>query len=371
MVYESIIEFYDSGAPLSTQLTRDNAQDYKDRSKQYKKMLKAEYYDNENPRGVQSLYFILKAKNPDDGEHPKRYPPKRYIADWLRRQGKHQVYRQKKGKAKSIQSVIVSRPNELLQVDYVYFFRNITPSVIVADEEGLTDANKKELKAQDADFKKLFKGKAQHRGAITAIDCFSRFAYVVPIAGAVNSASAKKAMEKIIAAAEKRYDRKVERIQTDKGSEFQQDFRKYLKEKRAQHPGNYGHAYGYEGRSHSQAIVERFNGTFRRMMAKVLGKAVITPEWVEKYSNVLSNYNATPHSTLSSKMKTGETGKTLIAPRDIKADKDDAPTWKDVKANIVDHSIRSDKKQDPVFQVGDYVRIRIFKSDKDTPTFTY
>ena len=209
MAYESIIEYYDAGAPASTHLTRDNAKDYKDRSKQYKKMLKEEYYDNENPRGVQSLYNILKAKHPDDGEHPKRYPPKRFVADWLRRLGKHQVYRQKKGKAKSIQSVVVSRPNELLQVDYVYFLRNISPSVIVSDEEGLSNAKKEELETQQADFKKAFKGKAQYRGAITAIDCFSRYAYVEPIAGAVNSTTAKRAMEKIIAAAEKRYDRLV------------------------------------------------------------------------------------------------------------------------------------------------------------------
>mgnify|MGYP001265262985 CR=1 FL=1 len=73
MAYDSIIEYYDAGAPLSTSLTRDNARDYKERSKQYKRMLKEEYYDNENPRGVQSLYNILKANNPDDGEHPKRY----------------------------------------------------------------------------------------------------------------------------------------------------------------------------------------------------------------------------------------------------------------------------------------------------------
>ena len=382
MAYDSIIEYYDAGAPLSTSLTRDNARDYKERSKQYKRMLKEEYYDNENPRGVQSLYNILKANNPDDGEHPKRYPPKRFVGDWLRRQGKHQVYRQKKGKAKSIQSVVVSRPNELLQVDYVYFFRNISPSVIVSDEEGLTPAKKAELDKQEADFTKAFgRGKAQYRGAITAIDCFSRYAYVEPIAGPVNSASAKKAMVRIIAAAEKQYDRRVERVQTDKGSEFQKDFRKYMKEMHTKHPGNYRHAYGYEGRSHSQAIVERFNGTFRRMMATVLGKAVITPEWVSKYKKVLRNYNATPHTTLSSKFKKAGSGapgqrpqdieKELIAPRDIAADKDQSPTWKQIRANIVDHSIRSNKKQDPVFKVGDYVRIRIFKSDKDTPTFTY
>ena len=209
----------------------------------------------------------------------------------------------KKGKAKAIQSVIANKPNDLIQVDYVYFFRNIAPSVIVSDEEDLSAAKKKELKEQEKEFSKVFKGKAQYRGAITAIDCFSRFAYVVPIAGPVNSASAKKAMETIIKQAEDRYKRKVERIQTDKGSEFMKDFRKYLKDKKARHPEYYSHHFGFEGRSHSQAIVERFNGTFRRMMLAVLGKSIVTPTWTEKYKKVLSNYNATPHTTLTSKFK--------------------------------------------------------------------
>ena len=57
------------------------------------------------------------------------------MQEWVSRQGKNQVFKQKKGKAKSIQSVIVSKPNELIQVDYLYVFRNIAPSVIVADKD--------------------------------------------------------------------------------------------------------------------------------------------------------------------------------------------------------------------------------------------
>ena len=372
---QSIIEYYEAGGPTGDQR-------YKNRVKEYTAMLKKEYYDEENPRGVQSLYFVLKAKHPDDGEHPRDYPPKRFVADWLRRQGKHQVYRQKKGKAKSIQSVIVGKPNELIQVDYVYFFRNIAASLIVSDQENLSDAEKKELKAQETTFKAK---KVKYRGAITAIDCFSRYGYVVPIAGPVNSASAKIAMETIIKQAEQRYGRRVERIQTDKGSEFMQDFRKYLKTKKTQHPQHYSHVFGFEGRSHSQAIVERFNGTFRRMMMAVLGKALITPEWVAKYKTVLKNYNTAPHTTLSSKYKkvgsgkgtkknpvrTEDVPKKLIAPADVTDDPDGPVTWKEVKKNIVDHGIKSEGAQDPVFEVGEYVRLRIFKADKDTPTFSY
>ena len=73
-------------------------------------MLREEYYDEDSPRGAESLYYILKVKEPDDGPHPRAHPPKRYVQEWVSRQGKNQVYRQKKGKAKSIQSVIVSKP---------------------------------------------------------------------------------------------------------------------------------------------------------------------------------------------------------------------------------------------------------------------
>eukprot|EP01046_Picozoa_sp_COSAG06_P004290 COSAG06_NODE_178_length_20949_cov_26.114053_7_plen_587_part_00 len=393
MPYQPIIEHYDDGAPIQDDngvTPNPKAQAYKDASRDYKRMLRKEYYDEDNPRGANSLYYILKVKHPDDGNHPRAHPPKRYVSEWISRQGKTQVFKKKKGKAKSIQSVILSKPNDLIQVDYVYFFRNIAPSVIISDEDDLSAADKKKLKEQDKDFSEFFgKGKVQYRGAITAIDCFSRFAYVVPIAGPVNSTTAKAAMEKIIKEAEKRYDRRVSRIQTDKGSEFMKDFRKYLKDRKAQHPSHYSHVFGFEGRSHSQAIVERFNGTFRRMMTAVLGKSLFTPDWTDKYKKVLKNYNATPHTTLSSKskwvdvqegdgsaqspieIKKRQTNKKLIAPADITDDKDDDPTWKEVARNIVDHSIKSDTAQDPVYKVGDYVRIRIFKPNKDTPSFSF
>ena len=145
---DSIIEFYEAGAPVGPGQPRPNAQKYKDRARQYKKMLREEYYDEENPRGVDSLYFVLKAKHPDDGEHPRKHPPKRFVADWLRRQGKHQVYRRKKGKAKSIQSVIVSKPNELIQVDYLYFFRNIAPMEEYEVKEIVGYANKAKTKVK-------------------------------------------------------------------------------------------------------------------------------------------------------------------------------------------------------------------------------
>ena len=77
MVYQPIIEYYEAGAPLSTNLASHNAQDYIDAARRYKRMLREEYYDNDNARGAQSLYYILKVKYPDEGPLPREHPPKR------------------------------------------------------------------------------------------------------------------------------------------------------------------------------------------------------------------------------------------------------------------------------------------------------
>lgn len=286
-----MISYYENGAQRkSDKRPRADAQKYKDAAKRYLVMLDKAYYKDDNARGVQALYWLLKSEHEDDGDHPKKYPPRRFVKDWLSQQATHQVTKRKKGISKTIQSIILNRPNELIQVDYVYMFRNIAEEIIVEDED---NANKDKIKEQNELFKK--EG-IKWRGAITAIDCFSRYAYVVPIEGVLNSSKAAEAMQRIIRKAEDRYPgRRIRRIQTDKGPEFEKEFRKLLKEKTAQHIGFYKHVYGYEGRSQSQGIVERFNGTYRRMLSAVLGKEVLTPKWKHKSDTIVANYNKTPH----------------------------------------------------------------------------
>ena len=53
------------------------------------------------------------------------------------------MFRQKKGKSKSIQSVIVNEPNELLQIDYIYLFRNIAPQIVIEENKSAEDKKKK------------------------------------------------------------------------------------------------------------------------------------------------------------------------------------------------------------------------------------
>ena len=77
MPYQPIIEHYDDGAPIQDDngvTPNPKAQAYKDASRDYKRMLRKEYYDEDNPRGANSLYYILKVKHPDDGDHPRAQP---------------------------------------------------------------------------------------------------------------------------------------------------------------------------------------------------------------------------------------------------------------------------------------------------------
>ena len=61
---QSMIEYYEAGGP-------NNSQIYRTRAADYKRKLRDEYYDNDNPRGPRALYYILKVKFPDNGPHPE------------------------------------------------------------------------------------------------------------------------------------------------------------------------------------------------------------------------------------------------------------------------------------------------------------
>ena len=213
------------------------------------------------------MFYTLKARA---DSRRGDYPTRRFIEDFLNRQQRHQVFKQTKKKTDTIQSVVANRPNQLLQVDYLYFWWSHDG---VEDERGEgpidTEGQPGKAKDPDADTKlkevdKLFgkgKNKITYRGAIIAIDCFSRRGYAVPIAGNINSDKAKDAMKEILDEADEVYGDKYKpprTIQTDKGSEFMNNFRKYLNDLKDDTPKDtgyfYNHQFGYTGRSH------RFDG---------------------------------------------------------------------------------------------------------------
>eukprot|EP01047_Picozoa_sp_COSAG01_P072823 COSAG01_NODE_11689_length_1878_cov_144.896009_2_plen_483_part_01 len=334
-----IIKYYEDGGNANTPAA-ESAQ-MKQQAVDWQRKLKDEFYGTSerdgNPIGRQGMYLVLKRK------HPNSYPTKRFVGGWLRRQMSNQINRGVRKVSPSIQSVIVSKPNDLIQIDYMYFYRNLT---------GGLEPNSDDLDTQQlAKIQKLLKGKVP--GCITAIDCFSRVGYAYPVPGNINSNEAWKIFKKIRADAEKRYKTKIKRVQTDKGSEFMKTFRKGLKGLAANNPGFYRHSFGYTGRSQTQGLVERFNGTLKRMIQRNLNFH-LGNKWTAYLNTALEKYNTNPHSTIK------------MAPYDV-----DPTNYAIVKENIIKEAKKKKRSQDVVYKPGDLVRIKIYKPKRLTPNFTY
>ena len=65
----------------------------------------------------------------------------------------------------------------------------------------------------------------------------------------------------------------------------------------AQNPGEYKHVFGFEGRSQSQGLVERYNGTIKMMLRRRLAGR-LGAEWKDYLDDAVKNYNANKHSTI-------------------------------------------------------------------------
>ena len=126
---KDIIEYYEDGGNAGTDASV--ATEMKRQASNWQSKLKKEFYDEANTIGRKGMYLVLKKKFPND------YPTKRFVGAWLRRQISNQVNRQPPKTAPSIQSVITSKPNELIQIDYLYFFRNLTGEPLVEDDDDL------------------------------------------------------------------------------------------------------------------------------------------------------------------------------------------------------------------------------------------
>eukprot|EP01045_Picozoa_sp_COSAG04_P007590 COSAG04_NODE_399_length_14959_cov_28.238730_19_plen_85_part_01 len=57
------------------------------------------------------------------------------MRSWLRRQASNQIFQRPLRKGGDIQAVITSQPNEVIQVDYMYFYRNLTGEPVIDEEE--------------------------------------------------------------------------------------------------------------------------------------------------------------------------------------------------------------------------------------------
>lgn len=123
-----------------------------------------------------------------------------------------------------------------------------------------------------------------HQYILTIIDCFSKYAFVVPLKDK-SASEVKEAFKKVFTA------RKPLKIQTDRGKEFvNQTLKSFFKD-------NMIHFFTTKNEQYKCAIVERFNRTLKEKMYRYF-----TSAGNRRYINVLpklvQGYNNSYHSSI-------------------------------------------------------------------------
>jgi len=250
--------------------------------------LKAIYYDPKNSGslgGVQPLFREAKIKNPAITIDQ--------VKEFLRRQrtySLHKPYRKK-------------------------FHRNRT----------IVGSIDKQWQADLADMTKLGRSNGGYRYILTCIDCFSRFAWAVP----VKRKSADNLEEAFTKLFKQANPRVPQRIQTDKGKEFfNSKVRNLFKAKGIHH-------FASES-EFKAAVVERFNRTLKTKLWHYF-TAKSTNRFLEVLPDILHSYNHTVHRSIGMK------------PADVTS-KDELKIW-------MKNKTPEDKSRKEPVKEGDVVRI--------------
>ena len=158
---------------------------------------------------------------------------------------------------------------------------------------------------------------------LMVIDCFSKYGWAVPLK--------KKTGEEVLNAFKKIFkERKCEKLQTDKGTEFiNKQTQEYFKKEGI-------NFFTTENETKAQ-IVERWNRTIKDKMFKYF-TANNTKKWIDVLPDLIYNYNNSFHSSIK------------ITPTEASLKKNE----KQVKENLYP---TKEKLQKPVFKIGDKVRI--------------
>ena len=324
-----------------------------------------EYYKKGNRVGRDMLFRKFKF------EDPINHPSKRFVNAWLKNQLTNQIWRQSI-KAKTIQAIITSRPNELIQVDYIYMLKGGANQYVVKEKTKPKSMSDKEwaqnlvdVSEENKSLESLKLNKVMYKGAITAVDAFSRRGYARAVKGNINSEKAfdvvysnkrsivKEAEDWVDAKPHKGNKHLVDKLQTDKGSEFMLNFREGLKDTKIRH------VFGYEGRSVAQALVERFNGTLKRIIKQLITNEDGTLDmlhWKKKLALSVNIYNNNIHSTI------------MRSPNSVGDIPNDLVT---VKQSILNYAKKHKAYTSTPLKQGDYVRIYLYNHKKNEPSFTF
>lgn len=202
------------------------------------------YYKEGNQFGIIKFYKLAQARGLPYS--------RKAVMDWLRRQKTYQLTRPAK-KRRAIQPVIAREPFKVMQVD-------------------LTDYGSVKL--------------------LTMIDVFSKYAFVKRIPN--KSASiVRDAIVDVFDSVDKLYKHEKRRLLSDNGPEFKNELLTAALDE-IDVRQMFGRAYTPQ----SQGVVERFNGTFKRMLKRAkLTQQFVTPShaFIQK---LVHNYNHSYHSSI-------------------------------------------------------------------------
>lgn len=258
-------------------------------------VLKELYYNQNFLFGRDKLF--AKAKK----DFPNVKVTKRFTMEWLKKQETYQLHRRKQTRT-TIQATKVKKPREQLQVD-------------------LVDLSQ-------------YQTKKGNKWIINVIDMFSKKAWSRPMKnkGAKTVAEAMESMLKETGT--------VSVLRSDNGKEFlNKDFEKVLKKAGLKHVTSRSYT------PQSQGGVERFNGTLKSMIEKLItsGKR----QWDNHLSSLIENYNDSVHTA------------TKMTPNDAEQKSNRRKVRKRIKK--ARKNIKVTNQQEEI-NVGDRVRIVLDKN---------
>lgn len=177
------------------------------------------------------------------------------------------------------------------------------------------------------DLRNLSKQNKGYKYILTVIDCFSRYAWGIPLKDKLGS-TVKDAFKQIFK------ERKPNKLWVDQGSEYiNKNFKEWLDSQKIQ---TY-HTYS----EHKSSIAERFNRTLKSRIWRIFSENN-NYKWIDELPNLVNDYNSSTHRTLKT--------------TPIEASKSNN------EIKILKHLYgKSTHDKKPKFKIGDYVRISLVK----------
>jgi hypothetical protein len=213
----------------------------------YKDILENIYYTASNPnafRSVRKLYSAAKQQIPN-----LKF---KNVKDWLSGELTYTLHKQARRNF-SREKIFVTQEFEQYQADLV-------------------------------DMVKYYRTNNNYRYILTVIDCFSRFAFAIPVKNKKGE-SIRDALKIIFK------ENKPEKLQTDRGSEFlNEPVQSYLKKEEISF-------FTAHNTKFKCAIVERFNRTLQSIMYKYF-TAKGTTKYIDVLQTLVDSYNNSVHRTL-------------------------------------------------------------------------